>query len=386
MSIDAGAALAPMHSAHLVGPYDWDASLLPRAEYDARLGTLLGIGEALGLAGIIVHGNPRDHGTLAWVSGLVPRMGMPAWAFLAKGHAPRLGLAGLPTPRQTWIEDMRLVRDLKQEIGDWLGAIGLASGKPARIGLCGAAALTEGAYQRLAAALGTIAIADDHYGPLAELRQVKSEREQGLIARAAAMLETAFAAFGAVRGSGLRKAAIEAKRAAYAAGAQDVVLLASLSDGGLPLPLDGIEEAESDPLHLSLAVRHAGYWARGLASFGTANSAAAACAAAALSGLIELMRPRLSVASLTVAAPKLLGAYRAHPLTAAGAAAGIGLSLEEFPSEPNTPLVAGGVYALRVGAAGEGGDQALASAMIALNADGAHVLWRSPAPGRSLSP
>jgi hypothetical protein len=197
------------------------------------------------------------------------------------------------------------------------------------------------------------------------------------------MLETAFAAFGAARGSGLRKAAIEAKRAAYAAGAQDAVLLASLSDGGLPLPLDGIEEADSDPLHLSLAVRHAGYWARGLASFGTANSAAAASADAALSGLIALMRPRLSVASLTVAAPQLLGAYRPHPLTVASAAAGIGLSLEEFPSEPNAPLVAGGVYALRVGAAGEGGDQALASAMIALNADGAHVLWRSPAPGRS---
>jgi len=68
MSFAPGAALAPMHSAHLVGPYDWDSALLPRAEYDQRLATLLGIGEALGLAGIIVHGNPTDHGTLAWIS------------------------------------------------------------------------------------------------------------------------------------------------------------------------------------------------------------------------------------------------------------------------------------------------------------------------------
>jgi hypothetical protein len=383
MSISAGAALAPMHSAHLVGPYDWDAALLPRAEFEARLATLLGIGEALGLAGIIVHGNPRDHGTLAWVSGLVPRMGMPAWAFLAPGHAPRLGLAGLPTPRQTWIEDMRLVRDLKRDIGDWLAEIGLVPDKPARIGLCGAAAMTEGAHQRLAAALGSIGVADDHGGPLAEIRQMKSERERALIANACVMLQEAVSALGAHLASGVRTASIAAKRAAYQAGAQDVVLLASLSSGGMPLPLDGIDDPSPDPLLACIAVRHAGYWAKGLVSFGSAAAGAAAAAHSALSALIDTMRPRLSLANLTAAAPALLAPYRPHPLTASSVANGIGLSAEEFPTDANAPLVAGSVYALRIGALGDGADQALASAIVELGETGARVLWRSPAPRRS---
>jgi hypothetical protein len=373
----ASIALTQMHSAHLVGPYDWDPSLIPREEFEARLSALLDLGTSLGLAGIIVHGNPRDHGTLAYLSGLIPRMGMPAWALLAPGRKPRLSVAGLPTPRATWIEDMRLIRDLKSEIAEFITELGAGDG--ARIGLCGAAVMSEGAHQRFSAGVGSVTLVDDRSGKLAEIRQAKSPRERGLLARASALLGESVAALRDHAGDGARKAAIAAKHAGYAGGAQDVVVLASLHDGGVPLPLEGIDNPIVDPLLAWIGVRFAGYWAQGLVTISTRKSGAAVAAEAALGSMLAEMRVGASLNSIA-AAGKLAAPYRAHPMVASDPIGGIGLSLAEMPSfaqDRAAKLVAGGTYSIRVGAVGEETDQALASAMVEMDDGAARILWRS---------
>ncbi len=81
-----------------------------------------------------------------------------------------------------------------------------------------------------------------------------------------------------------------------------------------------------------------------------------------------------------------LAPLRLHPMLSGSVGRGIGLSLHEgpeFPDHEDAVLVAGGVYALQVGAGDLQAGYALKSAIVYVRDAGAEVLTRSAvsAPG-----
>ena len=155
----------------------------------------------------------------------------------------------------------------------------------------------------------------------------------------------------------MRSAALAAERAAIAAGAQDARVMANLSPGGVPLPLDEVsDERVLDPANAGIAVQNHGYWASDYLTVAQKPGAAHARARDAL-------------------AAELAAARSGARLPAGVVANAIGLSLEEGPGDP---LKAGAVYAV-TSSATEGGETAYASALVAVREDGCEELLRQTA-------
>jgi len=212
------------------------------------------------------------------------------------------------------------------------------------------------------------------------LRRHKSPRELELLREACRILGVACEAFesSAANGSGASSAALAAERAAFASGAQDVRILASARNGGPPLPFDGPDDIRVAPLLACLAVRFAGYWAEGLVTVAASPSGALARARAALTEMLREVRPGATSSDLYRAAAQQLPSYKFHPLVESTIGNGIGLSFEESPNlgrNEKLRLEEGGVYTLRSGAMGEGIDNAIVSAMVAISGTGINVLW-----------
>lgn len=378
------------NTALLTGPYDWDAELLPLAEYDARLSAVHRVMDESGLATLLVHGNSIEHGALAYLTGFTPKLG-PAFALVPRKGAIRLLVSGGPgmigsAKRLTWVEDVRPIGSLRDSLGDWLGQA-VRTTSP-RVGLWGGAKLAQRPYLAVAAAiqpLGSIAEID---GPLDALRRYKSARELELLRESCRILSAACEAFerAASEGAGARSAALAAERTAFARGAQDARILAGSRDGGPPLPLFGAEDVRCVPLLACVAVRFAGYWAEGLLTVAARPGGAMACADAGLASMLHRARPGAAAGELRMAAEKNVAPYEVHPFLERAIGNGIGLSLEEAPSlndDEESRLEPGEVYVLRSGALGEGNDAALVSAMIAVNENGGEILWRTPKVGAS---
>jgi Xaa-Pro aminopeptidase len=203
-------------------------------------------------------------------------------------------------------------------------------------------------------------VALDHV--LDTMRRHKSPRELEPIRGAVRMLAAATDAFAAnVRaGAGVRSAALAAERAAIAAGAQDARVMASLSPGGVPLPLDAAsDERALDPANAGIAVQNHGYWASGYVTVARRPGAAQTRAREALATALAIARG---------------GAHWPDGV----AANAIGLSLEEGPALKEPPadtLEVGAVYAV-TSSATEGGETAYASALVAVTDNGCDVLWQ----------
>jgi len=336
----------------LTGPYDWDERVLPRSEYDARLAHLRAAMVEAGVAALVIHGHPGNYGAMAWLTGFTPKLGATL-ALVPREGALRILAPGTPkmmdiAKRLTWIEDVRPLGNAPKTIAEFLG-----DGNS--LGTWAFGSLPHALYAGIAKAVAPRAlIALD--SPLDALRQRKSPRELELMRGAAKLLATATDAFVASlrAGAGVRSAALAAERAAIAAGAQDARAMASLSPGGVPLPLDAAsDERALDPANAGIAVQNHGYWASGYVSVARRPSAAQARAREALAAALAASR----------------GGARLPDGVAANA---IGLSLEEGSGDP---LEAGAVYAL-TGAATEGGHTAYASALIAVTDTGRDVLWQ----------
>ena len=374
-----------MNTALLVGPYDWDEALLPRAEYDARVAAATKMTAQRAHIGLVIHGAAEENGALAYLTGFTPKLGS-GFALVAPGKPIRIICPGSShmmesAKRLTWVEDLKPLRDVGKDIADWVGEIGATGNGPASLGLWGGASMAGGMYGRIAGALKDVARLEEADIPFDSLRRKKSPRERELMRRAASILATAVAALAKGKKDGLsvRAAAIEAQRAAYALGAQDARVLASASPGGPPLPLDGIEDRKPDPLLAYVTVRFAGYWADGHVTLADKPNGAMGKTAEALAALIAAAKPGASGNDLAgIAAAKLGSAYRRHKALPAGIGNSIGLSLVESPDlneDREARLEEGGVYSLKLGASGEGADNALASALIAVENGKAGVLW-----------
>jgi Xaa-Pro aminopeptidase len=339
----------------LTGPYDWDERALPRSEYDARVQRVRQAMAQAGAASLVVYGHPGDHGALAYLTNFTPKAG-PALALVPREGPLRILASGTPKMMEaakllTWVEDVRPMGNAPKTIAEAVdGGDALAT--------WAFGAVPQGLYAGIAKAVSPRALLPLDDG-LDAARRRKSPRELDLIRGAARFLATAADAFAAsVRaGIGVRSAALKAERAAIAAGAQDARVMANLSPGGVPLPLDAAsDDRVLDPAHAGIAVQNQGYWASGTMTVARRPGAASARARDAL-------------------AAALAGARGGAPLPHGIAANAIGLALEEGPGDR---LEAGAVYAVTSRTV-EGGEAAYASALVAVTEGDCEVLWQAPA-------
>jgi Xaa-Pro aminopeptidase len=371
-----------MNAALLTGPYDWDASLIPLAEFERRLAALRRAMAERGVGAVLVHGNSIEHGALAFLTGFTPKLG-PAFALVPREGAIRLLVSGgpgmIPSAKLlTWVEDVRPVGSLRNSVSEWLSGVSLDG--LGHIGLWGGKNMAQRACLAVAAAMPPAVRLIEMDDSLDELRRRKSACELGLVRKSCRILAGAAEAFqkAASNGSGVCSAALAAERAAYANGAQDVRVLASARNGGAPLPLDSSTDSRRAPLLAVLAVRFAGYWSEGLVTVGAPGGGALVRARAGLAAMLRQTRPGATSIDLGRAAAEHLAAYKLHPVVVSTIGNGIGVALEEPPILSRGEIVAlerGGAYTLRWGASGEGSDNAIVSAMIAVTDTRSEILW-----------
>jgi Xaa-Pro aminopeptidase len=370
------------NTALLTGPYDWDPALLPLAEFEARLVDVRRVLIEGGATALLVHGNSIEHGRLAYLTGFVPKLG-PAFALVPREGPIRIlasGGTGMISSAKllTWVEDVRPLSNLQNALGEWFAEIGC--GRGAVIALWDGNIMAQRPYRAVVSAtqlVGKLIELDEH---LDALRQRKSPREMKLVREACRILTVAVGAFerASDEGLGARSAALAAERAAFAASAQDIRILASARYGGPPLTFDGPVDFRVAPLLASLAVRFSGYWAEGLVTVAASPGGALARAEGGLKAMLRQVRAGANTDDLIRAATALLPPYNFHPLIRGAIGNSIGLSFEESPvlgRDEKAELEVGGVYTLRCGAMGEGSDNAIASAIVAVNKTGAEVIW-----------
>jgi Xaa-Pro aminopeptidase len=370
-----------MQPAVLLGDYDWDERLVPRAEFAARLKDVWAALGGSGLAGLVVYGNKVDNAALAYLTYLTPKLDA-AYALVAPDGSVRIHSSGSPqmmmnAQRLTWVEGVKPLRDAGRHIAEWAETLGAGP-----LGLWTTEAMPAEQRPRLEEALKGRGLRDVG-ASLDPLLRRKSPVAVRLMRGACAALAAAIAAlrrdFG--RGTSARDALIAAETAAFDAGAQDVRLLASLRPGGTPTALDYPQGEKIDPLLAYIAVRHAGYWAEGMTTLASGPSASLATAQAALQAMVAMAEDGARAADLAAAAREKLGGFLPHP-AARHLAIGIGLAPEETEAEPGgvVRLEAGRVYSLRAGALKAAGDAALVSAMVAPKVGGTEILWSAIGP------
>ncbi len=378
------------HTALLVGPYDWDPALVPVQEFETRLAAVQHVLGKYRGAGLVVHGNCAEYGALAYLTGLVPKLG-PAFALVGTDGSVRLLVSGSPTmlsaaKRLTWIADVRPVGDLRTSIDSWLSE--LICDKPVAIHLWGGCALALRPFTAMAAAIEPYGKIVDLGAPLEALRLRKSPSEQELSRQASRVLDAATRpiARAVAAGAGARLAALAAEHEAFVLGAQDVRILASARNGGPPLALDGPSNVAADPLLAYVAVRFAGYWAEGFITVCKSPLGALRRATDGLTAMLQRARAGASFQELASVAQKRLSPYKIHPLIEHSIGNSIGLSLEEpcdAAPEGTGALQESGVYTLRCGAMGKGSDSAIVSAMIRIGYEKIEVLWSAPGESKA---
>jgi hypothetical protein len=341
-----------LESTLLTGPYDWDERVLPRSEYEGRLECIRAAMAGAGAAALAIHGHPGNYGALAYLTGFTPKLGATL-ALVPREGPLRILAPGTPkmmdiAKRLTWVEDVQPLGNAPKTVAEFAG-----DGNTLATWAFGS--LPQALYNGIAGAVAPRALLSLDQA-LDTMRRRKSPCELELMRGAARFLAIATDAFAAnVRaGAGVRSAALAAERAAIAAGAQDARVMASLSPGGVPLPLDAAsDERALDPANAGIAVQNHGYWASGYVTVARRSGAARAQAREALAAALAVARG---------------GAYLPDDV----AANAIGLSLEEGPGDP---LETGAVYAVTASAT-EGGATAYASAIVAVTENGCDAWWQ----------
>jgi hypothetical protein len=341
-----------LESTLLTGPYDWDEHKLPRSEYEERLARVRAAMAQAGASALAIHGHPGNYGALAYLTNFTAKLGA-ALALVPREGPLRILAPGTPkmmdiAKRLTWVEDVRPLGNAPKAVAEF-------AGEGNTLATWGFGTLPQALYGGIAKAMAPRALVPLDQ-ELEAMRRRKSPRELELIRGAADMLAKAAETFAAnVRaGKGVRSAGLLAERAAIAAGAQDARVMASLSNGGAPLPLDAAsDERVLDIANAGIAVQNHGYWASGYVTVARRAGAAHTTAREALAAAIASARGGAA-------------------LPAGVTANAIGLSLEEAPGNP---LEAGAVYAM-TSSVTEGSETAYASALVAVTDKGCDALWQ----------
>ncbi|HWE74111.1 MAG TPA: hypothetical protein VG328_13180 [Stellaceae bacterium] len=344
-----------LESTLLTGPYDWEEGVLPRSEFGPRLARARTAMAQAGATTLAVYGHPGNYGALAYLTNFTSKVG-PAMALVPREGPLRILASGTPKMMDTaklltWVEDVRPLGNAPKNIAEFAG-----DGQV--LATWGFGMAPQQLYNGITKAMAprTLVALDK---TLDAARRHKSSRELELIRGAARFLTAATEAFTAsVRaGRGVRSAGLAAERAAIAAGAQDARVMASLSPGSVPLPLDEMgDERVLGPANAGFAVQNHGYWASAYTTVAHGPGAARAKAREALAA---------ALAGIRVGAPLPNGVT----------ANAIGLSLEEGSG---APLEAGVVYAL-TSIVTDSRQTAYASALVAVTDKGGDVIWQEPA-------
>jgi Xaa-Pro aminopeptidase len=367
-----------MHPTLLLGPADWDAARLPRAEFLERATAFWRRCPAA--AGAIVYGGRAQHAELAYLTNFTPKL-EAALALIPRVGAAQLLVGGGPNMVQaarplTFIENVRPLRNVGEAVAQWTREQS-GGGRPV---LIGGAAMPYPLRRQIDEAAGKIA---DKTADLRMLMRRKSERELAAMREACVALEVAVDAMTQAQhaGAGTTDAVLSGERAAWRAGAQDVRTLFSIDDGRTLRPFDAPVERAVDPLQVYVAVCRFGYWAEGFAVLTASPNPCARGAGDALRYAIEMIRPGHGCSDVARAITAAIHPLGPHPVTAHVVGNAIGLALEEQPlitAASVDTFETGGVYSLRVGVSGQRGDCAIVSAMIAVHEHGNDMLWCSP--------
>ena len=368
-----------MYPTLLVGPADWNAARMPKAEFVARAGALWR--DIPSATGVIVYGDRANHAELAYLTNFTPKL-EAALALIPRVGGPRLLVGGGVNMMQaakplTFIESVQPLRNVGATVTQWAREQS-GGGRPA---LIGGAFMPQALHRELTEGVGTIA---DKTADLRTLMRRKSARELGAIQEACATLDAAVAAMNEAQRSGANATAavLAGEHAAHRSGAQDVRTLFSLDGGRTLRPFETPVERAVDPLQVYVAVRRFGYWAEGFAVVTASPNPYVEGADEVLQYAIEMIKPGARCSDVGRSITEAIQPFHPHPITQQVQGNAIGLALEEHPliAEGSEDMFeAGGVYSLRVGLADERA-HAIVSTMVAVNEYGCKVLWSSPLP------
>jgi hypothetical protein len=363
----------------LIGDYDWEGTLIPRAEYDSRIAAIWSKLSDLDLSGLVVYGNKVENAALAYVSNFTPKIDA-AVALLPRKGEMRIHSAGSPqmmvnAKRLTWAEDVRPLRDIGRDISEWVE--GQQQGE---LGLWLSPEAPSYVLQQFEVALRTRKFRDVS-NLLNPLLREKSSVALKLMLAASRMLEKGARALQTEfkRGVTAREAAVAAEIAVCREGAQDVRVLISLSDGGTPTAVDYPVGPRLDPLLAYIAVRHGGYWVEGYLTLASTENDPLMKTKAVLEAMLGKAKGGSTAVELSRTAAQVLGQFDVHPAVNPPFI-GIGLMRDESGLEAGgeaDALEIGRVYSLRAGAHNATRGNALLSALVIPTNDGLDVLWSS---------
>lgn len=355
-----------VHPTLLIGPSDWDAERMPRAEFARRMDALWGAYPEAERA--IVFGNSRHHAELAYFTNLVPKLG-PALALLSRGGEPRMfvgdaaNMLGAARPL-TFIENLASMKE---------AAAAVAAGRSQRTLLIGADYMPMALRATILEAAGQAS--SDATAQAWRLMARKSGYELDAIDIAVKLCGMARKAMHAafMEGAGGTDVVLSGERAAHAAGAQEVRTLFSLDEGRTLRPFTARSDRSNDPLLIYLAIRCLNYWAESFPLF-TMQPAPTEVYDKAW----DEMRHCASAIKAGVATHEIaqqiangIAPYQAHPVTAHAWVQRMGLSLDESPrTDIGETFEEGEVYSLRIGATDERLGSTICSRMFIVQADG----------------
>ena len=252
-----------LKSTLLTGPYDWDEHVLPRSEYEERLARVRTAMAQAGASALAIHGHPGNYGALAYLTNFTRQTRSNAGARAARGTAahPAPGTPKMMdiAKRLTWVEDVRPLGNAPKAVAEFAGEGNRSP--PGRLARCRRRSMAASPKRWRRARW------------CRSIKQLDAMRRQQIAARARTRFAVRPACWRRRRRRlprmyararcAQRRAAAE--RAAIAAGAQDARVMASLSNGGAPLPLDAAsDERVLDIANAGIAVQNHGYRARAM--------------------------------------------------------------------------------------------------------------------------
>jgi Xaa-Pro aminopeptidase len=330
------------------------------------------------LAAALIYGDAREHAALAWFSNFIPRLRW-AMALLPRKGEPRLLTSmsprDIPAMRQTtWIPDVVSGWNWESAFDPWLTRLGEAAGKIGTVGFdLMRPALMESVKRSLGNRFSLQAVDGE------ELVRWRRPRERSLVREACKVVAAGAVAMRNAWRGGLANeaAALEGERVARALAAQDVRTLVSFDGGRTLSPFRGTFNVRAEPFLGYIAVKHMGYWAELFVSEADPASEVARRAEAGLSALLQSIDKGADAAALQRTATEPLGSYALHPVLDGSVGRRIGLSPNEggeLTADSSKKPAQGDIYALHVGSYDSQAGGAIASAMIALTAQGCEIL------------
>jgi Xaa-Pro aminopeptidase len=380
-----------MHPAIMLGSYVWAQDRLPHDEFVLRLDELRAAMDRNGWPAVLVYGDAREHGALAFLSNFIPRLrwGM---ALLPRGGEARLLCAmstrDLPAMRtMTWIADVQSGWEWQETFGPWferlLGEQHLGE-RTLELGTIGFDLMASALHEQVRRSLGDRFLLHRADDILAIPSRRKRPRELTMMRASCKVVEAAAKAFAKNwRGSRAPEtAALDGERVARSLAAQDVRTLVSLDGGRTLVPYQGRFEAKAGPLLGYIAVKVAGYWADMFLTVSDhSTTPAMRHAEAALDALVAAVWPGARTGEIYAKTVDALKPFKLHPVLGGSVGHGIGLSLHEqreFRAAGDCALVEEGVYALQVGIADAESGHVLISAIVRNTGKGPEILARSP--------